>query len=307
MSVVTLALAALAAPAIIIAVICLVVVPGTSGGRSFKATRAWRRKLWEMYAALTGLALAVAVAFFITQGLKVVFGKPRPHLLAVCNPDLANIQSHIVGGYGQSLDIRWSLVNSTICQTTDLKNLKDSFQSFPSGHCSFSWSGLLYLSLFLCAKFSITIPYLPLQPMVPLRSSIQLSPDAELLPLHRHAASSSGASTSKDPPPPLQTSQPNTPPILYNQAAAPPTYGILLALIPMGAATYIASTRYTDYYHDGFDVISGSLIGIVTAIFSFYWYHLPITRGRGWAWRSRSADRAFGIGMGVGSYIGPAP
>jgi hypothetical protein len=75
----------------------------------------------------------------------------------------------------------------------------------------------------------------------------------------------------------------------------------------MGAATYIASTRYTDYYHDGFDVIFGSLIGIVTAIFSFHWYHLPITRGRGWAWRSRSADRAFGIGMGVGSYVGPAP
>jgi membrane-associated phospholipid phosphatase len=300
----TLVLVALLAPAIIIAFICLVLVPGPSSRRTLTKSQAIRRKVWELYAGLTGLALSLALAFFVTQGLKIIYGKPRPHTLALCNPDLANIAQHIVGGDGQDISIRWTLVNATICRTPDAKTLRDTFQSFPSGHCSFSWSGLLYLSLFVCAKFGVTIPYLPLQPMTPLQRDAQHPDETELLPLH-HRASSGNGDSKNDASPAAQRAQPTSDLPLYNQAATPPNYGLLFVLIPLGVAAYIASTRYSEYWHDGFDVISGTIIGIVAAFFSFRWYHLPIVRGHGWAWGPRSRNRAFAIGVGVGSYVGP--
>lgn len=141
--------------------------------------------------------------------------------------------------------------------------------------------------------------------MFPIRLDTQLPGDTELLPLHHRAASSSGASSSKGAAPPAQSNQSDASLPLYNQAATPPNYGLLLVLIPVAVATYIASTRYAEFWHDGFDVISGSIIGIVAAFFSFRWYHLPIQRGQGWAWGPRSRDRAFAIGVGVGGYVGP--
>jgi hypothetical protein len=92
-------------------------------------------------------------------------------------------------------------------------------------------------------------------------------------------------------------------PIRY-QAAAPPVWCLVLVLVPVASAIYICSTRFTDFRHQGFDILFGSFIGIVSAWFNFRWYHLPITRGAGWSWGPRSYTRAWGIGVGVGSYVG---
>jgi hypothetical protein len=91
---------------------------------------------------------------------------------------------------------------------------------------------------------------------------------------------------------------------IRNQAAAPPVYLILLPMIPVCTAIYIVASRFFQFYHHGFDVISGSLIGIISAWFSFRWYHLPVTRGAGWSWGARSRDRAWGVGVGRGTYVG---
>lgn len=298
----TLALVALLAPAAIIAIICIIVVPGPSFRRSLTRSQTLRRKFWELHVGLAGLALSVALGFFVTQGVKNIFPKPRPHFIAVCKPDLNNIASYVVGGEGQDISIRWTLVSPDICMTPNTSLLDDSFRSFPSGHCSFSWSGLLYLTYFLCAKFSITIPYLPTQ----LRrysqiNSAEQSADIEMLPM----PATSSSATSKAPLRPRPNAQTESSTQLYNQAATPPNYGLLLALIPLGVATYIASTRYSEYWHFAFDCLSGSLIGILSASLAFRWYHLPIRRGHGWAWGPRSRDRAFGVGVGVEGYVGP--
>jgi len=79
-------------------------------------------------------------------------------------------------------------------------------------------------------------------------------------------------------------------------AAAPPLYLLVLILIPIFGAIYIASTRYTDGKHAGFDVVFGSLEGLICAWFAFRWYHLPIRRGSGWAWAPRHPSVAFGLG-----------
>lgn len=157
-----------------------------------------------------------------------------------------------------------------------------------------SWSGLLYLSLFLAAKFSLRIPYTT----NPSRASLTSSEDAlsPSGPLGDNTDSS--ATTAKDSLLGHTTALENR-----YQAAGPPAYLIFLVLVPCGAAAYIALSRWMDYAHHGFDVFSGSLIGIVSAYVSFRWYNPAISAGGGFAWGPRSPARAFGIGVGSGGYV----
>ncbi|KAK4634354.1 Lipid phosphate phosphatase 1 [Fulvia fulva] len=309
-------------PAAIIALITLIFVPGGNVRRVSTTSQVIKLKLWELEKGLAGLCLSVAVAFFITQGMKNMFGKPRPNLIAKCQPDLSNIGDHVVGGYGQDLSISWTLVDFSICTQPDIAFLDDGFRSFPSGHSSWSWSGLLYLTLYFCSKFAIGLPHLPTpleqqqQQQQPLRSTIPQNGDHELLPLHSNRARGDSEDTKREEDTtyrgaagpsshhPTSDDISTSPLWMRNAAAAPPNYLIIPALLPVAVAVYICSTRYVEFYHFGFDIISGSLIGIATAYLSFRWYHLPISRGQGWAWGARSRNRAFAIGVGTGGYVG---
>lgn len=289
----------LVAPAAIIFLVCLIFVPGPTVSKTPKSL-IWRRKFWEWNTGWMGLGLSYALAFFITQGMKNLFGRARPDMLDRCQPDmgLESIQRNTVaGGYAANFDPRWVLVSAAICTQTDQSLLDDGFRSFPSGHSSASWSGLLYLALFLCSKFSITIPFLQYQPF---DSSPNLQ-GSTILPVHNTSKHSLDTTAELNP---TSTSS-NQPIPIRNQAAAPPVYLLALPLVPISAAIYITSTRYFQFYHHGFDVLFGSLIGILSAWFAFRWYHLPISRGAGWSWGARSRDRAFAIGVGVGGYVGP--
>ena len=281
-----------------------------------------------------GLALSLATTALITNGLKNLVGHPRPDLIARCNPDLANGPRFVLGGVNDNIS-EGTLVSWTICRQTDMSILKDGFQSFPSGHssCEFfllllivsaatarnamairgsrqalafvnalleaeismivlslltltlsivSFSGLFYFALYLCSKFAVRIPYLSYHPSHNSTSLTQRSSDKE------GSLSSSNIPSER---------------ALRNEAAAPPTYLIILPLIPICAALYISSTRYSDFKHHGFDIISGASLGIVIAWISFRLYNLPISRGAGWSWRPRSPRRAFGIGIGVLEYV----
>lgn len=237
-----------------------------------------------------GLGVALSSAFFITEGLKDLAGKPRPFLLAVCDPDLSPeaIQRFRVGGLGTSLDSATPIVvNSGICRQTDQGKLRNAFASWPSGHSSFSWAGLLYLSLFICAKFAVQIPFLlPHSHSHRSESMIdQREPDDDDL-----GKDVAGQRRARHPP--------------RNQAAGPPIYLLIVAFVPIATAMFISISRWFDYRHDGFDIISGSLLGMFTAWFGFRWYHLPIQGGSGWAWGARSRDRAFWLGVGRVGYVG---
>lgn len=285
-------------PAAITFLICLILVPGPTATRGTPMALIWRRKAWEWNTAWMGLALALATSFMITQGMKVLFGKPRPDLLSRCAPDLDRISDFAINPVGDSFNPLWVLVTSDICQNTDDDILQDGFKSFPSGHASFSWAGLLYLTLFLASKFSVAIPFLPPRPFStnPAHTSA-VTPsnlkDSSILPIHKHQSSPTSPFPTDD----------KIVPIRY-QAAAPPVYSLVLVFVPIGTAIYITSTRFTDFRHFGFDLLFGSLIGIICAWFSFRWYHLPISRGAGWSWGPRSYSRSWGIGVGVGSYVG---
>ncbi|KAL8770117.1 MAG: hypothetical protein Q9209_004155 [Squamulea sp. 1 TL-2023] len=283
-----LAVVSLIFPAIMIFLVTMIFVPGPSGLSWAPFGQTLRRKLWEWNTGWLGLGLTLALSFFFTQGMKNLFGKPRPDLLSRCDPDYEHQADYALGGYPLALNGLY-LVSSTICRQTDKGKLNDGFSSFPSGHASYSWAGLFYLALYLASKFSVTVPY--------------------LLPFSYNGSSSSAFAMSKisrqDPssqtlPPSSSLQHHQTP--LRSQSAAPPTYLLLLPLIPICLALYVSSTRYSDFRHHGFDILFGSFMGIFLAYFGFRMYHLPIRRGGGWSWGPRSESRAFGTFVGTGGF-----
>ncbi|KIX04926.1 uncharacterized protein Z518_05797 [Rhinocladiella mackenziei CBS 650.93] len=275
----------LIAPAVITAVLCLILEPGPTVDRaSTPREPLWRQKIWEWNTAWMGLGLTLASTYAISEGLKDLAGKPRPYLLDVCDPDLspASIVRHRVGGLGTSVDSAVPIVvDWHICRSTDEDKLSNAFASWPSGHSSYSWAGMLYLTLFVCAKLAIHIPFL--QPTYPDRG---------------RTGTYLFADKGKE------KYRPRTSSSQRNEAAAPPIYLLILAFVPMGTALFISVSRYFDYHHDGFDIISGALIGICMAWFGFRWYHLPIRGSAGSAWGARSRNHAFWPGCGRISYVG---
>jgi len=235
--------------------------------------------------------------------MKNLFGKPRPDLLARCNPDLQDIAKYAVGGLPNTLE-GFSVVSAGICQQNDSSLLDDGFRSFPSGHASFSAAGLIYLSLFLASKLAITIPFLASSSYTQDRSIFSAFPSrAEKKTMGIRGASDQDKKLGENQVQ-LPSGHNDTIIAARNQAAAPPVYLLIFAVIPFFASIYISSTRYSDFRHHGFDILFGFFIGAVTAVFSFRYYHLPISQGAGWSWGPRSRDRSFWAGIGVGSYVG---
>lgn len=131
-----LVLIALIIPALITMVVALVFTPGSTVPTGTSKSVIWRQKLWEWNTAWMGLGLALVTTFFFTEGMKNVFGKPRPDLLARCNLDPATVQQYALGGFGTELPLWNLLVSATSCRQPDLSILNDGFASFPSGHAS---------------------------------------------------------------------------------------------------------------------------------------------------------------------------
>ena len=134
----TLIVVSVIAPGVIIFLVCLFFVPGPTVDRRIPRALVWRRKLWEWNNGWLGLGLALATAFIVTDGMKNLFGKPRPDLLSRCNPDLSRIRDFAVEGYSRQPSGGILLVSHLICRRRDL--LKDGFRSYPSGHASSSSS-----------------------------------------------------------------------------------------------------------------------------------------------------------------------
>ncbi|KAJ5158993.1 uncharacterized protein N7500_008644 [Penicillium coprophilum] len=268
----TLYLVCLFAPALLIFLISWLIVPpkATSGSTPAPkppAAQYIRRKFWEWNVGWMGLALALASAWTATQGLKTLVGRPRPDLLARCDPDVERVAEFTVSGLGESVRGAATLVSWEICRDKSDSLRIDGFVSFPSGHSSFAFAGLIYLTLWLCSKFSIAFPYLPRYPIEDQS--------------HRDDSTS-----------------------VRKRGAAPPVYLMLIAFLPTATACFIAASRWFNYRHHAFDILFGAAVGIFFAYIGFKMYHLPIRRGAGWAWGARSRGRAFVRGVGVPSSLG---
>ncbi|KAG5882436.1 hypothetical protein JTB14_025242 [Gonioctena quinquepunctata] len=83
----------------------------------------------DIISTIIGLSLAYCINGVFTSTLKVNIGRPRPNFFLRCFPD----------GYGTNLDE---------C-TGEYQGLMDGRKSFPSGHASFAFTSMVYLTLHL--------------------------------------------------------------------------------------------------------------------------------------------------------------
>jgi len=99
-----------------------------------------------------GLVSSVFLTTLITDIIKNAVGRPRPDLLARCKARA-----------GTPTDI---LVDYTVCTQTRLHMLQDGWRSFPSGHSSFSFAGLGFMSLWIAGQFHVLRPTTSLLAMI---------------------------------------------------------------------------------------------------------------------------------------------
>ncbi|OTB14648.1 hypothetical protein K445DRAFT_134380 [Daldinia sp. EC12] len=100
-----------------------------------------RASFHKHHSAILGLAIALILSSFLTDIVKNTVGRPRPDLIARCKP-----------APGTKPNV---LVTIDVCTETDHHTLHDGWRSFPSGHSSFSFSGLGYLACFLAGQLRI--------------------------------------------------------------------------------------------------------------------------------------------------------
>ncbi|KAJ1722815.1 hypothetical protein LPJ53_002784 [Coemansia erecta] len=103
-----------------------------------------RRSFHDMNAGVLGLGISLVLNMMITNSVKNLAGRLRPDFVARCNLDTATVAEPAIG-----------LLTSAVCAPTDQAVFLDGMRSFPSGHTSFSFAGLTYLSLWLAGHLHI--------------------------------------------------------------------------------------------------------------------------------------------------------
>jgi diacylglycerol diphosphate phosphatase/phosphatidate phosphatase len=99
----------------------------------------------KFHVSLLGLAISLVLASSLTNLGKNSIGRPRPDFLDRCKARPGTPQS--------------SLVGIDVCTETNAHTLQDGWRSFPSGHSSFSFSGLGYLALWGAGQLHVFRPH----------------------------------------------------------------------------------------------------------------------------------------------------
>ncbi|XP_050221000.1 lipid phosphate phosphatase 1-like [Mercurialis annua] len=98
-----------------------------------------RRDAYDLHHSILGLLFSMLITGVITDSLKVALGYPRPNFFFRCFPDGKEF-------YDQLGDV--------ICHGK-ASDIKEGHKSFPSGHASWSFAGLTFLSLYLSGKIQV--------------------------------------------------------------------------------------------------------------------------------------------------------
>ncbi|KAK6535397.1 hypothetical protein TWF694_001858 [Orbilia ellipsospora] len=265
-SVVVLGIVAIAGPAAITLLCCLLVpksaLPALADHPNPPASLVWKHKLLNWNRAWLALGLTDSLAFFVSNCLKNVFGKPRPHMITVCQPDWSRV-ADIVKSTRTGPDgvLAWNvLVTSDICTTTDNEKLSEAFRSYPSGHATMSFAGLTFLSLFFYSTLVLTLSKTSASKLPYHVFDTRKRSDS---PSNEKGSSSSGRTDR------ASALHPPSLPLL--------TFVIIISFFCL--AMWIGATRYLDFKHAGIDIFSGSCLGFVSAICGTWWYAMPAAGG----------------------------
>lgn len=136
------------------------------------------RSFWDADAALFGVATAVLAASAFQVVLKWAVGGLRPHFYDRCRPDVSLASSGTGtgtgtgggGGGGGGTGYQGIMYTTAICtrghwglaagdsSSSSDSDLRDAVASFPSGHAASVFAGMLFLALYLNAKFKVFGP-----------------------------------------------------------------------------------------------------------------------------------------------------
>ncbi|XP_038679406.1 lipid phosphate phosphatase 2-like [Tripterygium wilfordii] len=97
----------------------------------------YRLDVYDWHHAILGILYSVLITGVITDAIKDVVGRPRPNFFWRCFPDGNGVFDEITGNvacYG------------------DPEIIKEGYKSFPSGHTSWSFAGLTFLSWYIAGK-----------------------------------------------------------------------------------------------------------------------------------------------------------
>ena len=173
--------------------------------------------LLDIHSATCMYMVAFGSTAFFTNFLKYYVGYLRPNFYTMCEYD-----------------------SDTMACTADEEYIRESRKSFPSGHSSIAFCGMMCLGLYLAGKVGL---HHGLQQMLLTQRSLH-DPDAILGVKSYPGHIAQGA-----------TRQP-----LWKK------FGFLFALGgPIFLATFIAASRVHDNWHHPADVVAGSLIGTTCA------------------------------------------
>lgn len=101
----------------------------------------WKRDKTELSQSLLSFSLALGLNGVLTNLIKLIVGRPRPDFYYRCFPE------------GQ-IDLEDVTDIGSLC-TGEAETIQEGRKSFPSGHSSFSFCSLGFLSLWICGKLSV--------------------------------------------------------------------------------------------------------------------------------------------------------
>ncbi|KAG5128513.1 hypothetical protein JHK82_029348 [Glycine max] len=96
-----------------------------------------RKDVYDLHHAILGLLFSVLITAVMTDAIKDAVGRPRPDFFWRCFPDGKGV---------------FDPVTSNVLCTGDKGVIKEGHKSFPSGHTSWSFAGLVYLAWYLSGK-----------------------------------------------------------------------------------------------------------------------------------------------------------
>ncbi|CAB4304106.1 unnamed protein product [Prunus armeniaca] len=97
------------------------------------------RDVYDLHHAILGLLFSVLITAVITDAIKDAVGRPRPDFFWRCFPDGKDVYNQL---------------GNVVCHGKK-SVIKEGHKSFPSGHTSFSFAGLGFLSLYLSGKIKV--------------------------------------------------------------------------------------------------------------------------------------------------------
>lgn len=185
----------------------------------FALSKIWGRP-GDGHATWCVYIIAFSIVLVTTDAIKRYAGYLRPVFYELCVPDDKLEECTAEDAGGSSIRM-----------------------SFPSGHASTSFCGLMLLSLYLHSRFGL--PSVRVYGYKPETTQMQTQNGQQP---HRWT--------------PTYTKEP----AIYRAIS-------ILSLLPLALALFISTSRIVDNKHFPADVVAGSLLGASTAIFTFYlWY-----------------------------------